>query len=351
MSTKSTRIVRFVCTFLFVFQLCLLVDCYSHSENIVETVDHLPGRRLLDDPKVSETKNKDKDKDKKKDQLHALRTSEIRLARVPRTSPKTDEYSKATHSSEEEEWWSDEHGILHHLRKRKGDLGFIHGFVASLSVIIVSELGDKTFFIAAIMAMRHSRLTVLTGALGALIFMTILSGLVGYATTVIPRAYTYYISSLLFAVFGIKMLKEGWSMSPDEGQDEYEEVQADLKKREDELQKQNMPTTDIETGIIRTPGRRFLSGLISTVLLQSFTLTFLAEWGDRSQIATIVLAAREEIWGVLLGGFLGHALCTGLAVIGGRMIAQRISVRTVTLIGGVVFILFAFSALFFGPDD
>ena len=38
------------------------------------------------------------------------------------------------------------------------DLGFIHAFVASLSVIIVSELGDKTFFIAAIMAMRHPRL-------------------------------------------------------------------------------------------------------------------------------------------------------------------------------------------------
>ena len=37
------------------------------------------------------------------------------------------------------------------------DLGFIHAFVASLSVIIVSELGDKTFFIAAIMAMRHPR--------------------------------------------------------------------------------------------------------------------------------------------------------------------------------------------------
>lgn len=36
-------------------------------------------------------------------------------------------------------------------------LNFWHAFVASVSVIIVSELGDKTFFIAAIMAMRHSR--------------------------------------------------------------------------------------------------------------------------------------------------------------------------------------------------
>lgn len=57
-----------------------------------------------------------------------------------------------------------------------GNLGFLHAFVASLSVIVVSELGDKTFFIAAIMAMRHPRLTVFIGAIGALALMTILSG-------------------------------------------------------------------------------------------------------------------------------------------------------------------------------
>ena len=60
--------------------------------------------------------------------------------------------------------------------KKLVDLGFIHACVASFSVIIVSELGDKTFFITAIMSMRHSRLTVFAGAMAALIFMTILSG-------------------------------------------------------------------------------------------------------------------------------------------------------------------------------
>jgi len=30
----------------------------------------------------------------------------------------------------------------------------------------------------------------------------------------------------------------------------------------------------------------------------------------------------------MIGGFLGHALCTGLAVVGGRMVSQRISART-----------------------
>ena len=65
------------------------------------------------------------------------------------------------------------------LVQNKGivDLGFIHAFVASLSVIVVSELGDKTFFISAIMSMRHSRLTVYLGAMTALVFMTIMSGM------------------------------------------------------------------------------------------------------------------------------------------------------------------------------
>ena len=42
---------------------------------------------------------------------------------------------------------------------------FTHGFVASLSVIIVSEIGDKTFFIAAIMAMQYSKFMVCVGAI------------------------------------------------------------------------------------------------------------------------------------------------------------------------------------------
>ncbi len=45
-----------------------------------------------------------------------------------------------------------------------------------------------------------------------------------YAITVVPRVYTYYISSFLFAVFGLKMLKDGWKMSANEAQEEMEEA-------------------------------------------------------------------------------------------------------------------------------
>lgn len=263
------------------------------------------------------------------------------------------------------------------------NLGFVHGFLASLSVILVSELGDKTFFIAAIMAMRHSRLVVFAGAIGALGLMTVLSVVFGMAATIIPRVYTYYISTALFAIFGLKMLHDGWRMSPTDAQEELEEVQMDLKKREeDELEKSTGGSgtvgaagadggdddalsgsatlvEDPESGGVPTAtnNRRLkaqgglISCLQSRVLMQAFTMTFVAEWGDRSQLTTIILGAREDAYGVIVGGVLGHMLCTGLAVIGGRMIAQRISVRTVTLVGGVVFLVFALSSLFMSPTE
>ena len=232
---------------------------------------------------------------------------------------------------------------------------FVHGFIATLSVIIVSELGDKTFFIAAIMAMRHPRLTILAGAIGALSIMHVMSALFGaLALNIIPRAYTYYISAILFAIFGLKMLKEGYYMSPEDAQEEMEEVQEELRKKDDEKKAGG----DVEGGLLGSPIKSATSSvtsvlrmLFSAIFLQAFTMTFLAEWGDRSQLATIVLAAREDTWAVIIAGIIGHSLCTGLAVLGGRFIAQKISVRTVTLVGAVVFLVFAFASFLMDPDD
>lgn len=55
-------------------------------------------------------------------------------------------------------------------------------------------------------------------------------------------------------------------------------------------------TMDVESGAIRGAGSRLLRYFhvfVSPIFIQAFVLTFLAEWGDRSQIMTIVLAARE----------------------------------------------------------
>ena len=91
--------------------------------------------------------------------------------------------------------------------------------------------------------------------------------------------------------------------------------------------------------------------VLPPILIQAFTLTFVAEWGDRSQIATIALAAVREPFGVTLGGCSGHACCTGLAVLGGKFLASSISERTVLRLGGALFCLFGVLGFASGPSD
>jgi hypothetical protein len=60
-------------------------------------------------------------------------------------------------------------------------LGFWPAFVNSLMMIWATEIGDKTFFIAAILAMSNPRMVVFSAAISALAIMTVLSAGMGYA--------------------------------------------------------------------------------------------------------------------------------------------------------------------------
>jgi putative Ca2+/H+ antiporter (TMEM165/GDT1 family) len=209
-------------------------------------------------------------------------------------------------------------------------------------MILVSELGDKTFFIAAVMAMKHPRSAVLTGALGALALMTVLSAAAGFALpNLIPREYTHSASVVLFLIFGLKLLRDGYGMESEGPSEELEEVEQSLKLGD------SKKDPDVEGGSagpragVASLGAALLRGAMGAVAWQAFTLTFLAEWGDRSQIATIALAANKDPFAVSLGGVLGHAACTTMAVVGGKLLAARISERTVALCGGSLFLLFA----------
>ena len=220
--------------------------------------------------------------------------------------------------------------------------GFTKAFGESFMVILATEIGDRTFFIAAIMAMRHSRFIIWSGAVGALVVMTVLSTLVGHvAPLLIPRSYTQLAAAGLFAFFGVRMLKDGMA-AEDGASEELEEVEQELNKKQDD------PQADDEEAGEKTPAltQKEADAASNKILMQAFTLTFLAEWGDRSQIATIALAAAREPFGVTLGGCIGHACCTAMAVVGGKLLASSISERKVLLAGGVCFVVFAVLALF-----
>jgi len=197
-------------------------------------------------------------------------------------------------------------------------------FIASFLLIAVSELGDKTFFIAAILAMRHSRRLVFAGAVSALAAMTILSVLVGQVAALLPKTYIQYAEIALFFGFGLKLLYEASKMPASSCDTEIiKEAKTAVDKAEFDLPKtQNA----------------------GAIIAEAFTLTFFSEWGDRTQIATIALATRYQAVGVTIGAILGHALCAALAVVCGRMLAGRISERKLTIAGGILFIIFGVMA-------
>jgi putative Ca2+/H+ antiporter (TMEM165/GDT1 family) len=196
-------------------------------------------------------------------------------------------------------------------------------FTAGLLLISISELGDKTFCIAVLLAMRHSRQLVFLGVIGALAAMTMLSVLLGQTVSLLPQHYIDYAEIALFIGFGFKLLYDARQMPV---------KLCDLNEQEDAIAAVQQVEQTLQT---KTSW---------TILLQAFTLTFIAEWGDRTQITTIALSASNNPFGVTIGAILGHAICAAIAVIGGQLIAGRISERTITMIGGILFMIFGIVA-------
>lgn len=195
----------------------------------------------------------------------------------------------------------------------------LNGFTAGLLLIALSELGDKSFFISMILATRHPRRWIFIGVTVALSLMTVLSVLLGQVTVFFPQHYVRWLAIALFLGFGFKMLYDAAKMARSaswlvEQKEAAEAVQSHEKK-----------ATSFST---------------VSILLEAFLLTFLAEWGDRTQIATITLAAANHPLGVTLGATLGHGIATAIAVISGNFISGRLSERWLTVAGGCLFLVF-----------
>jgi putative Ca2+/H+ antiporter (TMEM165/GDT1 family) len=199
------------------------------------------------------------------------------------------------------------------------------GFTAGLLLITISELGDKTFFIGAILAMRHPRRWVFIGVTLALFLMTVLSVLLGKTVSILPQYYVEIATIVLFLGFGFKLIYDASRISPDVGlDDEEKEAEAEVNQKD----------------------HLAANASVLSILVKAFTLTFVAEWGDRTQFATITLAANQDTIGVILGATLGHAICAVIAVMCGKLIAGRISERWLTFFGGALFVLFGVVAAF-----
>lgn len=199
-------------------------------------------------------------------------------------------------------------------------MSVLTGFTAGLLLITLSELGDKTFFIGALLAMRHPRRWVFAGVTAALFTMTVLSVAMGQVAALLPLQAVQWTATVLFVVFGGKLLFDAIRMSPDT-----------------DLGDEQMAACD---AIQAQAPMMMTLGLVPAIASRAFALTLVAEWGDRTQLATVTLAVTHHPAGVILGATLGHSICAAIAVICGKLIAGKISERWLTGLSGALFLLF-----------
>ena len=202
----------------------------------------------------------------------------------------------------------------------------VAAFGASLTAITLAELGDKTFFMALILAARHRGRDVFIGAFAALTAVTLISLGLGYGLReLLPATVVPWLAAALFVGFGLKLLIDAQGMAANEADEEEQEAQQTVDEAE---------------------SRRRISTTWA-VIWESFVLVFIAELGDRTQFTTIFLATAPAFTfaGLLAGTLLGHALVTWLAVGAGKWIGSRISEQLLYRLSGGLFIAFGLFSL------
>jgi len=194
------------------------------------------------------------------------------------------------------------------------------GVAVAFSLVFVSEIGDRTFFIAALLAMKLRRQVVLLGSMTALVLMTVISVLIGSVLGQVPSFIETQLpvggllAGALLTVFGAQSLVQAWRAGDG----------SELADAKETLQESGGGGSGAYAQILRV-----------------FTLIFMAEWGDRSMFAVIALAAAQNPIGVTVGACSGHLIATLIAVMGGAVMAKYLSERVVSGVGGVLFLGFA----------
>ncbi|CAL5221304.1 g3472 [Coccomyxa viridis] len=207
-----------------------------------------------------------------------------------------------------------------------GDPTFREGVVSGFLLILFSELGDKTFFIALLLALKQSQGLVFVGTFGALGVMTVISVALGQVLHQVDELlpanslpWDDIFAAVLLVFFGIKTLLDA------------KDADESAAEERGEAEKEVLQMGD---------------GKAMGFVLSTFTLVFLAEWGDKSFLATIALAAASSPTGVVLGAVGGHGVATGIAVVGGSYLSRFLSEKVVAYVGGSLFLVFAASTIY-----
>ena len=180
----------------------------------------------------------------------------------------------------------------------------MYAFLLSTAVIFVAELGDKSQLMAMTFAARYRARDVLIGITAATALVHLASVGIG---ALIGDAFADYqgtisvVAGLAFIGFAL------WTLRGDELTDE----EADKARR--------------ATG---------------AAILAVGVAFFLAELGDKTMLATITLATKEDWFGTWVGSTLGMVVADALAIAAGAVLGRKLPERAITIGATAAFVLF-----------
>jgi putative Ca2+/H+ antiporter (TMEM165/GDT1 family) len=172
-------------------------------------------------------------------------------------------------------------------------------FLVSTGLVAIAEIGDKTQLLALLLAARFRKpVPILLGILGATIANHLLAAGVGAAAgALLQGPWMRWVLGLAFLAFA------GWALIPD-------------KFEEDERPKERA-------------GSVFLTTLVAF---------FFVEMGDKTQVATVALAARfHEVLAVAAGTTLGMMLANAPVVFVGEAAATKLPLKLIRLVAAASF--------------
>lgn len=179
----------------------------------------------------------------------------------------------------------------------------MHPFLVSAAVVAIAELGDKTQLLALVLAARFRKPgLILLGIFCATLVNHLIAGAVGaWIASEVRPAILRMIVAAAFLVMA------AWTLIPDRYEERHDAVRP-----------------------------RF--GVFGTTLIAFF----LAEMGDKTQIATATLAARYHTLVPVVGGsVLGMLSTDALAILIGEIAAKRLPMKLIRAVAALVFLLLA----------
>lgn len=175
----------------------------------------------------------------------------------------------------------------------------MEALLVSAGLVFVAELGDKSQLMALALATRYRALPVLAGVAAAAIVMLGLSALVGgLVGAALPTRWVALGAGVLFLVFGVLALRG----------DDHDHGEA-----------------------------RERSG---SALLATFVAFLVAEFGDKTMLATAALASQRAPGWVWVGAALGMTAASGLAILVGRLLGKRLPAHVLRYVSAGAFLLF-----------